>query len=232
MALAHGFRSLAFLAVLLVASVPAGAALDTYTLKNHPDGALNPPPYGLRLDDLIDDARYTFDFEYVDATGKALMKLDYDGATIRIHGRAYGGKDTGSGYDAVQRGWVDIDFIYTRNVIRADNTAGTPGDDLYVIGAASLNAGIIRLDGWGGNATFPLFDKFSDDEGNSFRFDNDFDPRDPIAEADPLITSGAGWVDIPGVPSGGARDWLFQGEQDAPVSVESRSWAEIKTIYR
>lgn len=217
-----------------VVAAPASAAVTTYTLFNHSAGNAQPPPYGLRIDDLIDDGDYTFDFEYTDGTETALMKLDYDDTamTVHIYGRAYGGKDTGSGYDATQQGWINVDFTYTTNVIQADNAAGDPGNDIYVTAESPLNAGTLELDGWGGNVTFDLMDKQGDND-HSFRFDNDFDPRDAAAAANPMIQSATGWVDIPGVPlNGGSRDWLFFAEVDAPTSVESSSWGSLKGMYR
>ncbi|MEZ5063772.1 MAG: hypothetical protein R3B81_03505 [bacterium] len=227
----YGFAALA-LSALTFAN--ADAAVTTYTLHNHSDGNQQPPPYGLILDDLIDDASYTFDFDYDSGSEQALMKLDYDDVamTIHVHGRAYGGKDVGGGWDATQQGWVDIDFLYTTNVIMADNAQGDPGNDLYVTDEDLANTGTITLDGWGGDATFTLHDKT--DGSHSFRFDNDYDPRDPDAAANPMISSGAGWLMIDGVPltGGCCRDWLFFAEVDAPSPVSSQSWGQLKGTYR
>lgn len=222
-------------ALLAFSAATSSATVIVHTLHNHDDGNEAPPYYGLRLDDLIDDAPYTFDFGYDDGSEQALMKLDYDDVanTIHIHGRCYGGKVVGNAWDAVQQGWIDVDFTYTTNVILADNASGDPGNDLYVLNMSPANAGTVTLDGWGGNALFTLSDK-AGDEGYSFRFDNDYDPRDPIAEANPLIQSGAGWVMIAETPltGGCCRDWLFLAEVDAPTPVESQTWGAVKSSFR
>ena len=72
-------------------------AYGRYALSNHPDGNAASPFYGLRLDGLLnwdDDVIYTFDFE---APGAGML-LDYSPGSIHIHGRAWGGEDTGNAY--------------------------------------------------------------------------------------------------------------------------------------
>lgn len=65
---------------LLAPSALAGTIFPgQYQLLDHPDGAINPPPYGLRMDAL----GYTFSVE----TGGANIILDWDGgATATISG--------------------------------------------------------------------------------------------------------------------------------------------------
>jgi len=223
----------AIVAVILFA-VPGFATVTTYSLADHIDGNQNPPSYGLRLDGLLGSGGvFTFSFDHDDGNEQADMKLEFDDSdmSVRISGRAYGGRDTGTEWDATDQGWVDVDFTYTVNVIMADNADGDPGNDLYVTGQDPLNAGAITLDGWGGGDTYSLSDK-ANTSGTSFRFDNDYDPRDPVAEANPMIVSGAGWLLIDGQDFSGSQDWLFVAEIDAPTPVEAATWGGIKGLYR
>jgi hypothetical protein len=97
-----------------------------YVLRNHPDGELAPPRYGLRLDQLDGNSssRYTFDFD--DSRSRMLMDLDLNTGIIRIHGTAWGGQDVGGAYASTSSGRVglwQIDFTYKANVTtRPDGT--------------------------------------------------------------------------------------------------------------
>ncbi len=225
-------RALLLSTLLLVAvAVPASATLTVYTCHDHPDGVIIPPTYGLRIDFLLDNGRYTFSFDYADGSGAAGVTLTHDDVlgTIRIFGRAFGGKDIGGAWDAAARGWIDIDFTYTTNVSVRDNCAGAAGNDVHVIAESPLNAGTIHLDGWGGGGTYAFNDK-SDDTGCSFNFDNDWDSKgnDEIAD-DPSIWSAAGWLK-PGDVNG-SRDWIFIAELPT-VPTEACSWGHVKAMYR
>lgn len=120
----------------------ANAALiesGAYRLFNHPDGSLNPPPYGARFDGLYGNPAhdYTMDFE---AAGSAMfMDVDLVAGTIRIYGTALGGRDIGGVYDtaAPTYGFYDFDFIY-------NGITQVPGDDDYWFnGANHSNSGTI-----------------------------------------------------------------------------------------
>jgi hypothetical protein len=216
-------------ALIGVATVPATAAVTVFQLHDHPDGVINPPMYGLRLDDLLASGEYTFSFDYVDGSGSASVTLTYDDAagTVHIQGRAYGGRDTGSGWSATSRGWIDINFLYTTNVSEQDNCPGAAGNDIYV-GESALNSGTVHLDGWGGNLTFNFTDK-ADASGCSFIFDNDWDSKGNTTVAnDPSIWSGNGWLQ-PG--TSGSRDWIFIGEM-LTLPTRSVSWGTVKAMYR
>jgi hypothetical protein len=190
---------------------------------------VSPPLYGLRLDNLLGSGPYTFSFDYSDANGTAGVTLEYDSTANEIHiqGRAYGGKDVGGAYDAVEKGWIDIDFTYRLNIIVADKDNGDPGNDLYVTQAHAQNNGTITLDGWGGNQVFNLQDKQGD--SHSFVFDNDDDHKNNAGfAANPLVWSGTGWLMGAG---SGTRDWTFWAEEMAAVPVEEQSWTDVKEIY-
>jgi hypothetical protein len=220
-----------FAVLLTIAALPAVAGVTVYTCHDHPNGQIVPPTYGLRLDYLLGNARYTFSFDYVDVSGSAGVMLAYDDVlgTIRIQGRAFGGEDIGGGWSATSRGWIDVDFIYTTNVSVRDNCAGGAGNDLHVTAQSALNAGTIHLDGWGGNQTFNFTDK-GDIDGCSFNFDNDWDSKGNAAIANnPAIWSAAGWL-MPGEVNG-SRDWLFIAEQ-VTVPTQECSWGHVKSLYR
>ena len=147
---------------------------------------------------------------------------------MHIYGRAYGGKDTGTGWLASQRGWINIDFTFTTNVAQVDDCPGTPGNDIYV-GQSASNAGTVELDSWGGGGTYNFTDK-ANVTGCSFVFDNDTDSKgNGSISGDPSIWSGSGWL-MPVAPHGGARDWLFIGEM-LTVPTENSTWGSVKELY-
>lgn len=215
--------------LLMAFAAPASADVWTFHLMDHPNGNQAPPTYGLRLDDLIQNDEYTFSFDYSDGSGMADMTLEYDNATgeIHIYGRAYGGRDTGAGWDPAESGWIDVDFTYRENVIRADNINGDPGDDIYVLVADPNNNGTITLDGWGGNVTINYSDKAA--SGYSFIFDSDEDSKGNATIAnDPTLWSAAGWLMGHGSPS---RDWLFLGELEMTVGTTDESFGSVKAQF-
>lgn len=196
--------SLSVAGLLVVASHSDAAmiALGTYQLHNHPDGNVDPPPYGMRLDELFDITAghddFTFDF---DAAGSD-VRLTYDGTTIHIFGSAFGGRDVGATY-AVEptTGVYTFDFVYSLGV------AAVPGDDdIYVVGPDETNFGSIQP------PVGPAISLADKSDGNFvFRFgdeDNDLGHR-----GFPGI-SGWGWMthhfETQGhIPN---TDWLFTAE--------------------
>jgi len=226
--------SIAFLIVfvftgLIAGAGTAGAMIHSYLLTDHPNGAVQPPTYGLRIDDLLGAGVFTFSFEYIDMTGSSAMMLEYNDVTgeIHIYGRAYGGKDTGTGWDPAVQGWILIDFTYRDNVNESDDCSGTPGNDLYVSGESANNNGSISLDGWGGDAVFSYEGK-ADGSGCSFIFDNDTDSKGNSGIAGDLtLFSGSGWLKP---PTTGSRDWLFVGHV-MTVPVEETTWGAVKAMY-
>jgi hypothetical protein len=97
-----------------------GIGAVTYVLNNQRPGT----DYGLRLDNLVTQGMYFFDFEYPGAK----MLLSYDSATKQVHifGVAFGGKSGGSRFstDPGESGFWDINFTYRTNV--QDNGSGDP----------------------------------------------------------------------------------------------------------
>jgi len=180
---------------------------------DHPDGAVAPPIYGLRIDDLLGPGHYTFSFDYADGVKSARVTLTCDQELGQVHiaGRAFGGRVVGDGWDPSSRGWVDIDFTYTTNLAVKDDCGAVAGDDYYITGENPTNEGTVALDGWGQNRVFSFFDRSGEDNGCSFTFDNDYDSKGNAQIADDLsIWSATGWI-APAVD--GSRDWLFIAEK-------------------
>ncbi|MEM7227374.1 MAG: hypothetical protein AAF432_01020 [Planctomycetota bacterium] len=172
-----------------------------YALNNHPDGNASSPGYGLRLDELFDftpDAKdiITFDFDREGAT----MRLEYDGSSVRIRGRAFGGLDVGSDYseDPTQTSWVTIDFTY----FKVEPVAGD--DDIKTVPDDFVNSGSITWENTG--EVIGLWD-FSGDHDYTFRL-GDGDSDNGHRGFDGI--SGWGWLDH-GAPGTHvyASDWLF-----------------------
>ncbi len=117
-------RVCAFVLTLAVLSTSAWAEVKYFRLKDHPDGAINPPPYGLRFDNLFGNAggspgaKTTFSVEYGSAAMWAMV--DTDTGIIRMFGTMYGGEDTGTGY-GFGEGHYRADFVYNTNVAAVSN---------------------------------------------------------------------------------------------------------------
>jgi hypothetical protein len=159
-----------------------------YELHNHPDALIDPPPYGMRLDELYnltaDVDNFTFDFD----DPNSAMTLFYDDVAqkIIIDGVTQGGHDVGNVYaNDVYKGLYEVHFEYTIGVELA------PGDDDLIVDApTNSNFGTIKTPL---GDTFDLNDK---SDGNfTFRFGDDEDDNghrgyDGI--------SGWGWLGING----------------------------------
>lgn len=197
----------------------------TVQLLNHPEGGAAEPFYGLRADNLFGDGVYTFDFE---ADGAAMYAtIDPEGGTIRIHGTAVGGVDTGT--ERVQEERFEIDFTYY-------GLEQTFGDDDLIMDAARAGKSfgtISRLDE-SGNVVETR--QIEDKAGNfpfSFRLgdeDNDQGHRGVDAK------SGWGWLDFSG--HDGHGDWLFTvgekvelaAQDDCIVVTESEGAGDLETL--
>lgn len=179
----------------------AHATILTYDLYNHPDGDANPPPYGLRLDELynVTGNHDIFSFNFNDAASQMRMEYDTVANTINIFGRVLGGRDNGDSYAADQYlGVYLVNFTYTLGVQTASGD-----DDLIVDTLNNANSGTIIT---------PLGDTISlydERGGNSFSFrfgneDNDAGHRGFNG------LSGWGWLNHHSrtnhIASG---DWLF-----------------------
>ena len=170
---------------------------NTYQIHNHPEGNQLPPPYGLRLDEIIDVTPgqhdiFSFDF---DADG-ADMRLTFDGTSVRIFGTAFGGLDIGGEYDPAFSGFVNIDFTY--NLVQKAN-----GDDDFVSTQPDgSDTGTIEL--WTGEVV----------DLESYTGNNDFafrlgDEDDDMGHRGVDDISGWGWLAYEGGDHVNASDWLF-----------------------
>lgn len=172
----------------------------TYQLHNHPDGAVAPPGYGLRLDEL-DNATsghdiFTFDF---DKAGAAMF-LTYDDSaqTVHIFGQAWGGRDVGGSYaNDSYLGIYAIDFLYDVNV------ADVPGDDDIWVTAPPDQQNTGSVTGPGGMPVYALSDISNGQY--TFRF-GDEDDDNGHRGFDGI--SGWGWVAVDGEHDD-SQDWLF-----------------------
>lgn len=94
-----GWLTTAILGALATFAIPAQAlTTGTWELHNHPDGNVAQPLYGLRLDNLLGDGIYTFDFDAADQG--AAMFMDISNTSIAIYGSAWGGLDIGNSYSS------------------------------------------------------------------------------------------------------------------------------------
>ncbi|MBX3395591.1 MAG: PEP-CTERM sorting domain-containing protein [Phycisphaerae bacterium] len=204
-----GFRR-AFAGIACVTTVAlasqANAAEFLFQLRNHPDGQVQMPQYGARLDELFNATSgtdiFTFDFNHAQSD----MKLIYDStaATIRIFGQSWGGRDTGSSYaNDIYRGVYQFDFLYAFGV------GQVPGDDdLWASPAQDfLNKGTVSAPVSAGGQTFHLVDKGLGMFGYTFRFG---DENNDLGHRGYNGISGWGWMEINDAMNGNAtRDWLF-----------------------
>ncbi len=202
--LARGF---ACAAAALVATTAHAA---TYRLADHPDGAANPPPYGLRLDGLFAAAGHngvtTFSF---DAFGDTIMKVVDTGAGLKItiNGTVYGGRDTGSGY-GYGEGSYAFSFTFMENVINEVN-----GHSVTAI--SPMNSGTLTAlgnnNGVGLGTTYNLYE--NSNGTHTFQFLTDghrLAGTDLEGRSDIFV--GRGWLGVQGNSTSGTRDLLFVGQ--------------------
>lgn len=194
----------AFLACgsLAAATMPVAhaAVIDPgiYRLHNHPDGAIAPPPYGLRLPELYDATsgkdNFTFDFDHADSE----MYLTYTGTEITISGVSMGGRDIGAAWAAdAYLGIYTFSFTYSVGV------AAVPGDDDVYVVANMDNSGTVAT---------PLSDTLDllDKSNGSFSLRLG-DESDDLGHRGFAGISGWGWLTYPTFSEVGT-DWLFTME--------------------
>ena len=162
-----------------------------YSLGSHPDGNQAPPPYGLRLDGLIDGNTldvYTFDFDQ--PLSDVTMIWNFDGS-LMISGSVFGGLNEGSGYAAGAEVW-NLSFIYASVGLCSVVTGGATPTGLCAGPGAGAGVGTI----FSSLGTFDL-DSESGNYPFSFRLG---DGHRGISEA-----SGYGWMNH--CPAGGGAAW-------------------------
>ncbi len=168
-----------------------------YRLFNHPDADEAPPGYALRLDELFDVTGgqdvFTFDF---DGPGSAMF-LEVEGASIRIHGTAFGGLDVDGAYDPDWVSFVEIDITYAE-------FGFAPGDDdIEVTTPGGTNTGSIT---WLRSGDVIGLRDLSQPPGFTFRLgDGDDDEGHRGFEG----LSGWGRLEYAGGTFDGSQEWLF-----------------------
>lgn len=193
----------ALLAAATASLAPAAVIQSgVYRLHNHPNGDVNPPPYGARFDELFNATSGSdfFTLNFDDPSSAVFMNVDLNAGTITISGTATGGRDVGNSYANDQYlGLYTLSFTYSLGV------QAVPGDDdVWVNTANHANVGKITAPN-GGDVN--LVDER--DNGFSFRFgdeDNDLGHRSYNG------LSGWGWMSYKvgqNITHVAATDWLF-----------------------
>lgn len=205
-----------------LSTIASGAVILQRNIFNHPDAAKDPPPYGLRLDNLYLQAPAvgslaggvggvtTFSFDPADG-GNMVMTVDLVGSTwsINLAGTAFGGVDTGTtaGFGA---GLYSIDFTYSVNVSEVTG----PNGGYQVTPNSQFNTGTITaLSGpdVAAGTSWSFFDQ-TNANSNTFKVLRDghrLGAFPSVAALNPLV--GRGWVtyNSNGTNSTGTQDWLF-----------------------
>ncbi len=203
-------------AAFLSSAAIAGTSNLTYVLSNHPDAQEDPPPYGLRSDNMFTSAGgsggvTTFSFDTIQGVTLTVAET-MTSRTITIQGVIEGGeRDSGFGV-----GFFDLNFTYKENV----NESGTG----WFVSPTSLeNKGsITALAGNTDIAQGTVFDFFEDPTAeNPFAFFQDdhrllqsTGGKQDFPEAGMGYFVGRGWTALQadGRNSEGTQDWLFIGQ--------------------
>ncbi len=213
--------ALAAMAVAFVGwSAPASAAsVRQFELFDHPDGNENPPPYGLRFDDILagsggDGGVTTFSFDTFADTILTVTDDMMGSITINISGNLFGGeKDSGFGVGQ----WA-LDFNYTMNVA-PDGTGWIVTDN-----DSDNNGTLTKVGDEGGvddGTSFEFRDKSEMGGDTSFRFLQDghrLDDFPDMADMDPWV--GRGWF---------KSLWYYDGDDDDDD--DSRGWKKTKGAH-
>jgi hypothetical protein len=192
--------------LLFISSMMPASAAVTYVLNNQRPGT----DYGLRLDNLVSQGLYFFDFEYPGAR----MLLTYDPATKEVHifGVAFGGKAGGSRFstDPGESGFWDINFTYWTNV--QDNGSGDPSLlEIFSQNANSAgNNGSIQLQG-SSNVIALYEDNSTSFGGVTFLMKPDGKGAGPGGTDVAGVQAGRGWLcySSNNTSGGGVQDWAF-----------------------
>lgn len=218
--------------LLVCAGASSAALIQQYQLFDHPDGDVNPPPYGLRFDGIFVPqggpggiASFSMNFH-----GDSTLSVFDDGGgnyRIQIAGTLHGGVDNGAtwGYG---EGDYALFFEYAANV--------APSGTGWIVDPNSpLNNGTLTSLG---NVDVPLghvftFEDKSDVSGESFLFLQDDHRLQGHPEEGQGYWVGRGWVDGAQYPHGGTRDFLFIAEKiPAPGSLALLGLGGLAAIRR
>ena len=193
-------RTLTLIAVAAATCAANAAEVRFFQLGDHPDGAQNPPPYGLRLDGLFGGGATTFSFDTDAGVFMTITDATMDGGdiTIQIAGSAFGGEIDGNGGYVDGGQLYDINFVYNTSVQTTSNGWKVVGTD------NANNTGSVALAG--SNNPADIF-TITDNDNNAFIFQAD---GDRLA-GDNSTWVGRGWLTTNdnGNNTNNTQDWLF-----------------------
>ncbi|HBS28112.1 MAG TPA: hypothetical protein DEB06_01380 [Phycisphaerales bacterium] len=200
-------------ALALVGSANAGL-IASFQLADHPDGNINPPPYGVRFDDIFNVAPFnqpgnaTFSFDAFDNVVLSVFEDAPNDYRITIAGTVFGGVDAGGSY-GFGAGAYSLFFEYEANV-------SPSGTGWIVTNEDPLNDGTITSLGnpdVPNGTVFTLEDEFGNPPGFSFAFLQDEHRLAGHPQANQGYWVGRGWFEGHG---GITRDFLFIGKVPTP----------------
>lgn len=184
----------AALSAATLSASAGGLVIAEYQLGDHPDAANNPPPYGLRLDNMLGAGVATLSIGYHNDT--VLTVIDDGGAlSINISGTLHGGVVDGMG-GYVSSADYAVDFTYSAFVAAS-------GGGWVVNGIDASNTG--TLTNLGDSSVIDLYTTGMPD---SFLFL----PDGHRLSGDNSSWVGRGWITDQtdgSDPLGGTRDWIF-----------------------
>ncbi len=211
--------SRAVVATMTIGAVFAAGAsagsVKTFKLFDHPDGANNPPPYGIRLDGIFGDSQTTtFSFDTTEGVEMRVTEFGNGTIVINISGVVFGGHDIGSNYDLAHAGTgkYELNYTYAFNVV-AEGT-GYRVDPQHQDNGGTFNA--IDINGDEANYQFNIFEEPA--TGNPFKFLQDDHRLAGETEAGQGFWVGRGWhTYVQGQGVSGTQDFLFLGMQMVPL---------------
>lgn len=181
-----------------VSGAGAGTILMEFDLSDHPDGSASPPPYGLRLDNIIGSGAATLSMGHFSDTVLSVIEDNGD-LSISITGTLWGGRVSGGSYISAEA--YTIDMTYALDV-------ASSGGGWVVNGHDSGNSGVLTR--VSDNTEWTLYT--TTDAGQSFRFL----PDGHRLSGDNSSWVGRGWLTTNSDGSdsaSGNQDWLFTATQ-------------------
>lgn len=206
------------LGLIAGAAQAGGTIMQTYNLFDHPNGAIDPQAYGLRLDGFAGESPVTFSFE--DDSGESSVRLqvidDEGNREIRIFGTMRGN----SAKNGTDFGTFALDVTYSVANASQGWTADDPGMMIGSLVAMNTTAAANTLGVVNGSSE-DLY-TLSDGSG-TFRFLTD-GHRLP-GDADSWV--GRGWVSNNADIRGSTNDFLFTANV---VPLPPAAWAGLAML--
>lgn len=173
-----------------------GTPIALFDLTDHPGSLLSPPPYGVRLDNIIGSGNWTFSMDTFSDT--TLTVFDNGGnLEIQIAGTVFGGEVQSNAYVGTPEAY-ELEFNYVMNVSEAFGGYGVWGLDASNVGS------ITRVSD---NASWALETELFGSSNNAFLFA----PDGYRLDNDDSTWVGRGWLSDGSGPLDGDRDWSFIG---------------------